>query len=165
MQTWTLIKVQLLFKFILILKCAIPVFEGLFARQKHNTIVGKLLFEFATWHSLAKLRLHTETTIVDLENSTTRLGRLLRKFESKICPHFDTKELPGEETARKRREAKASKKRATIPKSTSSLKKKKTRRTLNLSTYKLHSLGAYVRSIRKYGTTDGTSSQTVFFMS
>lgn len=138
-------------------------FEGLFARQKHNTMVRKLLFEFATWHGLAKLRLHMEMTLVDLENSTTQLGRLLWKFESEICPQYDTKELPGEETARKCREAKASKKQATISKSTSSSKKKKTRRTLNLSTYKLHSLGAYVQSIRKYGTTDGTSSQTVSF--
>jgi len=44
-----------------------------------------LLFELATWHGLAKLRLHTESTVQALENSTTRLGIALRKFQSKTC--------------------------------------------------------------------------------
>jgi len=64
-------------------KCAIPVFDGLLPKR-HDQIIRRLLFEFATWHGLAKLRLHTETTVVDLENSTTRLGKLLRLFESDV---------------------------------------------------------------------------------
>ena len=34
----------------------------------------KLLFELVTLHGLAKLRLHTESTLNDLKNSVTRLG-------------------------------------------------------------------------------------------
>ena len=70
----------------------------------------KLLFELNTWHSLAKLRLHTETTIKDLEHSTTRLGAVLRKFQEEVCSAYKTFELPSEEAARVRRQASAAKK-------------------------------------------------------
>lgn len=66
------------------LQCAIPVFDGLF-KPHNNAIVMDLLFELATWHALAKLRLHTESTICALETSTTQLGSALRKFQSTIC--------------------------------------------------------------------------------
>lgn len=125
------------------------------------------------WHALAKLRLHTETTLYDLENSTTRLGKILRKFKSEVCPQYDTKELPSEESARVRRKAAQAKKAATLPilskqqalpesNTTKTKKRTHTGRHLNLATYKLHSIGGYVRSIREHGTTDNTSSQTVF---
>ena len=80
-------------------QCAIPAFEGLFPGT-HDTIVRKLLFELATWHGLAKLHLHTETTVRNLENSTTRLGELLRTFQSDVCPGYQTFDLPSEEAAR-----------------------------------------------------------------
>ena len=80
-------------------QCAIPVFDGLLP-DKHDRIVGKLLFELATWHGLAKLRLHTETTVQDLENSTARLGDILRDFQKTVCPEYDTYNLPTEEAAR-----------------------------------------------------------------
>lgn len=90
-------------------KCAIPVFEGLLPK-KHDEIVRKLLFELSTWHGLAKLRLHTESTIINLENSTTRLGEILRKFSGSVCPAYATCELPSEEAARVRRKATVTKK-------------------------------------------------------
>ncbi|PPQ80385.1 hypothetical protein CVT24_000610 [Panaeolus cyanescens] len=37
-----------------LLQYAIPVFEGLLEDQ-HDQIIGRLLFELATWHALAKL--------------------------------------------------------------------------------------------------------------
>jgi hypothetical protein len=43
---------------------------------------------------------------------------------------------------------------------TSNIGKKKSR-LLNLSTYKLHALGDYVDAIRRYGTSDNYSTQTV----
>jgi hypothetical protein len=122
------------------------------------------------WHALAKLRLHTETTVYDLENSTTRLGKILRKFKSEVCPQYETKDLPSEEAARVRRKATqvkkvptmpTSSKRKALPESNATNPKNKSHRHLNLTTYKLHSLGGYVRSIREHGTTDNTSSQTV----
>jgi hypothetical protein len=50
-------------------QCAIPVFDGLLD-FRNNAIVMDLLFELATWHAFAKLRLHTESTICALETST-----------------------------------------------------------------------------------------------
>ena len=73
-------------------------FEGLLPK-KEDRIVRKLLFELATWHGLAKLRLHTETTVTNLENSATHLGHLLRKFKSDICSVYATRDLPSEEAA------------------------------------------------------------------
>jgi hypothetical protein len=132
--------------------------------------VRKLLFELNTWHSLAKLRLHTETTIKDLEHSTTRLGAVLRKFQKKVCSAYKTSELPSEEAARVRRQASAAKKQQSqVPVATQTqpeMPPKKTAlsrrlRTFNLNTYKTHSLGSYARAIRLYGSTDNYNSQTV----
>jgi hypothetical protein len=137
------------------------VFEGLLPK-KHDRIVGKLLFELCTWHGLAKLRLHTETTVNDLEHSTTRLGNLLRQFQKEVCSGYATTELPAEEAARIRRKAAAAKKQGqpaapSIP----NAPKSRQQRTFNLSTYKLHSLGHYARAIRLFGSTDSFNSQTV----
>ncbi|ETW76906.1 hypothetical protein HETIRDRAFT_242215, partial [Heterobasidion irregulare TC 32-1] len=81
------------------LQCAIPCFEGLL-EEPHNRIVMDLLFELVTWHALAKLHLHTDTTLRIFEQVTTSLGALIRKFVLITCVHFDTKELPSEEAAR-----------------------------------------------------------------
>ncbi|KAF9541101.1 hypothetical protein CPC08DRAFT_730863 [Agrocybe pediades] len=144
-----------------ILQCSLPVFDGLFP-PKHDHIIVKLLFELCTWHGLAKLRLHTETTLDDLENSTTRLGEALREFAIKVCPDYNTKELPSEEAVRlKRQAAAAAKKRHVDLKKAQAVKQSKgrQRKNFNMHTYKLHGLGGYVRSIRDRGTTDGTSTQ------
>ena len=58
-----------------------------------------LLFELATWHALAKLCLHTESTVRALESSTTRLGVALQRFQSTTCAEFVTRELSSEEAA------------------------------------------------------------------
>ena len=143
-----------------------------------------LLFELATWHALAKLRLHTESTICALETSTTRLGSALRKFQSTICAEFETRDLPSEEAARGRRkaakakakpasskgkgkqtEAKAkpasSKKGKETEAPMGKRKKKSTLRFFSLSCYKPHSLGDYAKTIRLFGTSDGYSTQIV----
>ncbi|KAG6838659.1 hypothetical protein C0991_009889 [Blastosporella zonata] len=49
-----------------ILQCSIPAFEGLLP-EPHNKILLDLYFELATWHGLAKLKMHTETTLEDLD--------------------------------------------------------------------------------------------------
>ena len=151
-------------------QCAIPVFEGLL-NAEDNAIVLDLLFELATWHALAKLRLHTDSTLRSLKGSTTRLGQALRKFASTTCEKFETRDLPSEDAARGRRTAATkSKKRATAAseKSKSTGKKKQAainlqrrRRRFNLSSYKPHALPDYAKTIRLLGTTDGYSTQTV----
>ncbi len=45
-----------------------------------------------------------ETTILDLESSTTRLGESMRKFEKYVCSKYDTEDLPSELAARSRRQ-------------------------------------------------------------
>ena len=114
-------------------------------------------------HALAKLRLHTETTIVDLENSTVRLGECLRKFEKDVCPHYDTRELPSKVVARGRRQARrkanteASGQIGINLGATSGPQQKK----FNMQTYKFHALGDYPAAIRLYGPADGYNSQIV----
>ena len=143
-------------------QCAIPAFEMLLD-TKNNEIVLDLLFELATWHALAKLRLHTESTVSELEHSTTHLGRVLRIFARSTCEDFVTVDLPSEEAARGRRKAA----RATrIPSGTTSQKGKGKARgsktcKFNMQTYKMHALGDYARCIRLFGASDGYSTQTV----
>lgn len=134
-------------------------------------MILRLLFELATWHGLAKLRLHTESTVQALENSTTRLGIILREFSSTTCAAFMTWELPSEQAARGRHKAAMAKKSAsngpTIDGSNGPgvLPAKKGHggklRTFNLSTYKIHSLGDYAKAICMFGTTDSYNTQVV----
>lgn len=144
------------------LQCAIPAFDMLLDTA-NDKIILDLLFELATWHALAKLRLHTESTVCALEYSTTRLGKILRKFARSTCQEFDTRELPSEEAARGRRLAALA---AKFP-STSSTQKGKMKTSgskphrFNMQTYKMHALGDYARCIRLYGASDGYSTQTV----
>ena len=154
-------------------QCSIPVFDGLF-EPHNNAIIMDLLFELATWHALAKLRLHTESTVRALETSTTRLGIALRKFQSTICAEFVMRDLPSEEAARGRRKAAKAKAKPPKPpmpskgkgKETEAAKEKKksTLRTFNFSCYKPHSLGDYAKTIRLLGTSDGYSTQTVRYL-
>jgi len=119
-----------------------------------------VLFELATWHAFAKLRLHTETTLNDLENSTIRLGNVVRKFEKKVCRNYHTKELPTEHATRTRRQARKAKNQpASNPPSTAKTGRRD--KTFNMSTYKFHSLGDYVASIKLFGTPDSYTSQLV----
>jgi hypothetical protein len=149
-----------------ILQCSIPVFEGLLPGDE-NDIVLDLLFDFATWHAYAKLRLHTDTTLNNFDTVTKVLGSTLRTFAKEVCIIYDTRELPHEETARVRQAAKQANLEAangTIsepiahPPVASTGRK---RRELNLSTYKLHALGDYPNTIRRFGTTDSYSTQSV----
>ncbi|KJA25614.1 hypothetical protein HYPSUDRAFT_108969, partial [Hypholoma sublateritium FD-334 SS-4] len=139
-----------------LLQCAIPVFEGLLD-EPHNTNILSLLFTYAEWHTLAKLRMHTDDTLGWLDESTRELGAQIRKFARHTCPCFDTVELPAEEAARVRRRTRRSHNSTTADPASSSKKKL----PFNLITYKLHALGDYVRTIRTFGTTDLYSTQPV----
>lgn len=129
--------------------------------EPDNTVILNLLFEFCTFHGLAKLRLHTESTLRHLENSTARLGCALRIFKNTVCEKYETAELPLEEAARGRRNANLTAK----GKQTDATQGKRTRKKkeFNMHTYKFHSLGDYAQSIRMFGTTDNTSTQQVNF--
>ena len=116
---------------------------------------------------LASLRLHTESTLLALENSTTQLGERLRQFQATTCNAYDTYELPSEEAARGRRTAatRAKKHRDGASEDVDNLAKgAKTRRlqkVFNLSTYKVHTLSDYTQAIRLFGTVDGFTTRVV----
>ncbi|RXW21632.1 hypothetical protein EST38_g4229 [Candolleomyces aberdarensis] len=120
-----------------LLQCAIPAFEGLLP-EPHGTALMKLLFVFAQWHALAKLRLHNDHTLDLLDYTTTQL--------------VATKELAKEAEARARREAKGKGK----GKAASATRKPA---TLGIFTIKFHYLGDYVATIRKFGTSDSYSTE------
>jgi len=66
----------------------------------------KLLYRTAEWHALAKLRMHSDSTLLLLEDLTTEFGQLIRQFRDLTCSQFKTVELPRETAARKRKGAK-----------------------------------------------------------
>jgi hypothetical protein len=126
-------------------------------------IVLDLLFDLATWHAYAKLRLHTDDTLAFFDSATVILGQSVRKFQRTTCAYYHTTELPHKYAARGRRlSALASKQVGSantlqISKATSNPKVK----TLNLYTYKYHALADYPKTIRRVGTTDSYSTQPV----
>lgn len=119
----------------------------------HNDIICKLIFELATWHSLAKLRLHTDSTLKGLEGSTRRLGQLFRRFVAETCDVYDTRELPAEAIARGKCLMVAN------PQRNKSSEAKQIKFQLN--TYKFHALGDYTWYIRRFGTYENFSTQIV----
>ncbi|KAI0083358.1 hypothetical protein BDY19DRAFT_858286, partial [Irpex rosettiformis] len=143
-----------------ILQCSIPVLEGLLL-EPYNSTVLDLLWTLTTWHALAKLRMHTTTTLKHLTHTTTALGRFLRQFKEHVCTHFVTKELPRESAARDVQirlasDTQASPSNVTMPSGAVPRVK-----TFNLNTYKLHALGDYVETIKTFGPSDNYSTQTV----
>lgn len=115
-----------------------------------------LLFALSTWHALAKLRLHTNTTLRLLREATVDIGNLLRKFSDTVCPAYTTKDLPREAEARAR---KARKTDSTSLNTTASTATKL--RSFNMNTYKMHALGDYANTIQQLGTSESWSTQVV----
>lgn len=136
-----------------ILQCAIPVFEGLFPTD-HDMVVQSLLYQFAQWHALAKLRLHSESTVTFLEETFKKLSRKLRKFRSFTCTAFNALELPKEKAARQRKATNSAEANNASPESSGPRIK-----TFNLGTYKFHAMGDYAITIRLFGTTDSFTTQ------
>lgn len=122
-----------------------------------------LLFRLAEWHAFAKLRIHTESTLTQMEKVTSIIGRQLRDFCNITCKDFNTTELPKEAQARARKETRRQTKRAPKPSSHAlpTPRMGKRAKTLNLFIYKLHALGDYAEHIRRFGTTDSYSTQIV----
>ncbi|TFK81828.1 hypothetical protein K466DRAFT_648231 [Polyporus arcularius HHB13444] len=88
-----------------ILQCAYFTFDGLLADTAHDKIVMKMIFVLATWHALAKLRLHSDSTLTYFEHMTQVLGTVVRAWVRHVCSAYVTKELPSETVTRQRRKA------------------------------------------------------------
>jgi hypothetical protein len=100
--------------------------------------------------------MHSESTLDFLEKTFEKLSKKLRQFRAFTCAAFDTLELPREKAARQRRAAERSETNGPPPDSNGARTKK-----FNLSTYKFHAMGDYVRTIRFFGTTDSFTTQIV----
>ena len=96
-----------------------------------------------------------------LEMVSRALCQALRHFASVTCPRYTTKELPREVRQRlARQQAQAARGRSRAGNTTSSSGTGKVKR-FNMSTYKMHCIPDYPDAIRKHGTTDSYSTQTV----
>jgi hypothetical protein len=112
--------------------------------------------------------MHTEATLQELERATTIIGHELRSFRKTTQESFTCMELPSEVTARGRRKLNkqmkqmqaSAKGKGTVAAAPGPQLAPKVK-ILNLFTYKFHSLGDYVRTIRLFGTTDSYSTQIV----
>ena len=125
-------------------------------------MVLDLLFVLATWHASTKLRMHSTSSLAVFDGVTKVLGQLLRRFNDHVCPKYNTHETLSESGKRARRTASEAAKN----KSQQNLNAEKVapnRRNFNLAAYKPHALGHYSSWIRRFGTTDSYSTQTVFF--
>jgi hypothetical protein len=131
------------------------VFEGLFP-DKHNKIIHVLLFQMAQWHALAKLRLHSEDSLLLLDDALYALAKQLRHFQKVTCSVFPTTELPSETAMRQRRETSSSQQGPSMVQVSGPRSK-----TFNLNTYKIHALGDYVQCIKQFGMTDSYTTQIV----
>ncbi|KAG6914911.1 hypothetical protein DXG01_014473 [Tephrocybe rancida] len=73
-----------------ILQCAMPAFDGLLP-EPHNSKILDLLYICATWHSLAKLRMHNDLTLAELDKTTKELGSCLRNFVTSSASGLSTR--------------------------------------------------------------------------
>ncbi|KIO27586.1 hypothetical protein M407DRAFT_23129 [Tulasnella calospora MUT 4182] len=138
------------------LQCCFACFEGLLP-EPENAAVLRFIYILCLWHGLAKCRQHTDVSLKLLEATTERLGDELRAFEA-YTGTFETYEMPKEAAARDRRAAGSARK----GKLTSQSKNDGTgrrRKRFSLRTIKIHLLGHYVSTIRRFGTTDSYSTQ------
>ncbi|KAI0634460.1 hypothetical protein C8Q77DRAFT_1217600 [Trametes polyzona] len=103
-----------------ILQCIIPCIEGLIP-SPHNESILTLLYHMAYWHALAKMRMHTDTSLSLLDNSTIILGHHLRYFAYTTCAAFDTKETASEYSTRLRANARHAA-QPTAPRAASSIR-------------------------------------------
>jgi len=146
-----------------------PVFEGLLP-EPHNQIVLDLLFGLAEWHAEAKLCMHTDSSLQLLTKATLYLGSQMCCFTKTTCNSFNTKELSQETAACGRQQHKKNttitiqQAQSAMMQSATSMKPVKAsaiQKKFSLETYKLHTLGDYVRQIHLFGPTDLYSTQTV----
>ncbi|KAG9083836.1 hypothetical protein FRC06_004351 [Ceratobasidium sp. 370] len=145
------------------IQCCLPVFSGLLPSTCDEP-AQRLLFLFAEWHALAKLRLHTESTLAVLKRLTTQIGAEMRAFVE-LTKDMDIRETP-KEYARRKKQYESTRLRTTSAQKSKESSKPQTKSddgrrkcVLNLETYKFHSQGDYVRCVKRYGTTDSYSTQ------
>lgn len=126
-----------------------------------------LLYLTAYWHSLAKLRMHTDSSLKVFKHVTIAFGKAMRYFAEETCKQFNTVETASEYAARSRASARrASKKQGTVPggpvqPDSSASAAGKHPKQFSLFTSKWHALGDYIKQIKLFGTTDSFTTAIV----
>ena len=93
-----------------------------------------------------------------MDTVCTALCQAIRDFATITCPRYATKELPKEARARLARQTdQENRGKSRTRRKAAGVKTKR----FNMETFKLHCIPDYVPMIRKYGTTDSYSTQTV----
>ena len=139
------------------IQCIIPVIKNVFPKQD-NKVILNLIYTLVEWHAYAKLCLHTKSTLNEFALVCRRLGLFLRKFIKTVCQKYITKELPSEISARGRREANLAAHGKPVKRKANGEPKIV---TLNVGTYKAHSLSDYPEVIWVLGTTDNFTTQSM----
>lgn len=138
-------------------QCCFACSEG-FLPEPENTAVLRFIYGLFLWHGFAKCCQHTDVTLKLLEVVTGRLGGELRAFENYTATS-DTYETPKEASARDRRAAASARKGKLASRSSNNYKSGRCKKRFSLRTVKVHLLGRYVPTIRRFGTTDSYSTQ------
>jgi hypothetical protein len=116
------------------------------------------------WHSLAKLHLHSETTLKVLDNVTSLLARALHYFKEVACPCFNTVKTKCAYNVRCRAaDRRMSRQQANAKLLSGAGAGGKWHKTFNLLMSKLHALRHYVENIKVLCTTDSYSTQIMHF--
>lgn len=120
--------------------------------------------------------MHSEITLGIMDEVTSAVGKQFRAFKATVCSSYQTHELHQEVEARTRRVAKQATKQAVTQKAKGRARILEQQDSLesqispnnvqrikifNFQTYKFHTLGDYVSTIRRYGTTDSYSTEPV----
>ena len=80
---------------LMMLQCSIPIFEGLFP-PAHEGLVKTVLYHCAEWHALAKLWMHTESSLSHLDKACRHLSYILWRLKTETAQAYHTFELPRE---------------------------------------------------------------------
>lgn len=112
------------------------------------------------WHACAKLRIHTDSTLAFLTQTTRDLGICLRTFSKEVCHEYQTCELPSEAASRVRRRANEAKRGKEAQQD---VRKGSRIKSFNLNTFKIYSMGHYRSNIQRFGTTDNYTTMLVCY--
>ena len=96
-----------------------------------------------------------------MDDVTAELGTQFCVFSDKICPQLQTQELPYKSAAHQICQAKVSHQSRV---NTGINGNNPCQKNFNLNIYKYHSLGDYIATIRRLGTTDSYNTTMVYVL-
>ncbi len=107
--------------------------------------------------------MHHDLSLQMLSAVTQQLGHSLRKFKHQMCDNPNLGYTPEELAKRARRHAREDEKRAKKGLPPIQRLGQNSPKPFSLSTSKIHKLAHYEYMIRRFGTTDGYTTQNVSF--